>query len=235
MAPTLVSSVAMPLLPRLGRAIADKDRYAQTETVNEGLRLTSLIAMPVSAGLALYSKEILALLFKNESESITLCAPLLTVLAFSVSLSCLITLSNAILQAYGHPTIPLVAMAVGAAVKIVVAYFLIGNESINIMGAPISTFFCDLIINIIGCLYVCRYVPQKIDVFGTLIKSFAAAVLSVGASKWIYSYLAARYGDGNLVTFVCIGIAAFLYALLCIVFRIVNVKEIKLRRSIFAE
>ncbi len=232
LAPTLVGSVAMPILPKLGGAIAEKNRYLQIETVNDGLRLTSLIAMPVSAGLALYSKEILTLLFKNENEAITLCAPLLTVLSFSVCLSCLVTFSNAVLQAYGHTALPLFAMSIGAVVKIILAYVLIGHESINIIGAPISTFFCDLVINIIGFGCVCRYVPGRISVGKALVRPFAAAVISVGASKLIFGALSARYGEGASITLCGIMIAALLYFILCILLKIFDLKEIMLARKV---
>ena len=231
LAPTLASSVSMPILPRLGKAISDRDIQAQTDAVNEGLCLTSLISMPVSAGLALYSKEILTLLFKNQPEAIELCAPLLTVLSFSVGLSCLVTYSNAVLQAYGRPSIPLLSMGVGAIVKIVLAYFLIGNESVNIMGAPISTFFCDLVINLISFACICKCIPKKISVGKTLVLPFAAAVISVGVSKFLYGAITARYGEGNLMTAVGICIAALLYCLLCLVFKIIDPKEIILSRK----
>ncbi len=227
LAPTLVASVAMPILPRLGRAIAERDRSGQTATVNDGLKLTSLISMPISAGLALYSKEILTLLFKNETAAIELCAPLLTVLAFSVNLSCFVAIFNAVLQAYGHPVVPLLAMGIGGIVKIALAYFLIGNESINIMGAPISTFFCDLVINIIGFAFVCKYVPDKISVGKAFLLPFAAAISSIGVSKLIYGALSAKYGEGLLITICGILTAALIYILLCLILKVVDLNEIR--------
>ncbi len=231
LAPTLVGSVALPILPKLGGAIAERDRAAQLRTVNEGLALTSLISMPAAFGLALYSKEILTLLFKNESEAIMLCAPLLAVLALSVLLSSLVTFSNAVLQAYGHPSIPLISTGIGAIFKIALAYFLIGNESINIMGAPISTFFCDLIIILIGFAYICRYVPGRIDVGRALMRPFIASALSVGASKLIYGAMSARCGEGSLITVCGICVAGALYCLLCLILRPVDLKIIKSARK----
>ena len=227
LAPALIGSVAMPTLPRLGRAIASGDKRGQIDTVNDGIALTSLISMPISAGLALYSREILELVFKGESVAIELCAPLLTVLAFSVSFSSLVALTNAILQAYGHPSLPLISMGVGAVIKIVLAYFLIGNEAINIAGAPISTFFCDIMINIISFSFVLKYIPGTIRVQKVFVRPFLAAIISVASSKIIYGGLSAKYGAGSLITLFCIAIAAIMYCILCLALKVIDIKEIK--------
>ena len=184
--------------------------------------------MPISVGLALYSKEILELIFNGEDEAIALCAPLLTLLAFSVSFSSLVTVTNAVLQAYGHPSLPLVSMGVGAMVKIILAYFLIGNEAINIAGAPISTFFCDVAINIVSFSFICRYIPGKIRIEKVFFRPFLASAISVGISKIIYGGLSAKYVGGSLITLLCVAIAGFIYLLASLVLRVINIKEIKL-------
>lgn len=227
LAPALIGSVSMSIIPRLSRAIANGDKGAQIDTVNDGITLTSIISMPIAAGLALYSREILELIFKGESEAIELCAPLLTLLAFSVSLSSMLALTSAVLQAYKHPALPLISMGIGAAVKIILAYFLIGNESVNIAGAPISTFFCDMTINIVSFSFVLRYLPGKLKIGKIFVKPFLASAISVAASKIIYGNLSARYGDGRIVTLLCVAVAAILYLTVCLVFKVIDIKEIK--------
>ena len=227
LAPALIGSVAMPILPKLSHAIALGDRETQTETVNDGIRLTSIIAMPVSVGLVLYSKEILELLFRGEDRAIELCAPLLTILSLSITFSCMVTLGNAILQAYGRPSLPLLAMGVGAVIKIILAYFLIGNISMNIAGAPISTFFCDLVINILNFHFISRLVPGKLNVGKTFVAPFAAAVISVGASKIIYGATSARLGKGAVLTLCAIALAAITYLVTCVVLKVIDINEIK--------
>ena len=39
-------------------------------------------------------------------------------------------------------------------VKIAVAYFLIGNEKIGLLGAPISAFACDLAVNAVNFYFI---------------------------------------------------------------------------------
>ena len=227
LAPALVSSVAVPLIPRLGRAIADKDKYTQGETVNDGIRLTAIISMPIGAGLSLFSKQILELIFKGQAEEIALSAPLLSILGFSVTLSCLITTGNSILQAYGHPSIPVISMTVGTIVKATLAFILIGVPKINAAGAPISTFFCDLVINLINFVYICKYIPEPVNVGKALIRPFIASVAAVSSAKLFYGIAEAKVGDGPMLTLASVAVAGIIYLILCLLLRVIDKNDLR--------
>ena len=231
-APALVSSVALPLIPRLGHAISDGDKWKETETVNDGMRLASLISMPIGVGISLFSKEILELLFMGQTDEIELAAPLLSVLGMSVALSCLVTVGNAVLQAYGRPHIPTVSMTAGAILKVILAYFLIGDPSIGIMGAPISTLICDLAINLINFYYIAKCVPEAIDVRRSFIGPFIAAIIAGAISRLAFGAAEVKADIGSLLTVGAILLCAIIYAFLCLAFKVVKVDEIrKLRRK----
>ncbi len=230
-APAFVSSIALPLIPKLGGAISDGDRAAQVETVNDGMRFACLISMPISIGLSLFSKEILELLFAGQAAEIELAAPLLSVLGISVTLSCLVTVGNAVLQAYGRPHIPTVSMTVGAVLKIVFAYALIGMREIGIMGAPISTLICDLVINLVNFYFIVKYLPGNIDIGRSFLRPFCAAAISVGVSKCAYGAAEAKFGEGAFLTLGAITLCALIYAILCLTFKVIRLDEIsKLRQ-----
>ena len=231
-APALVSSVALPLIPRLGRAISEGDREKESETINEGMRLASLISMPIGIGISLFSKEILELLFKGQSEEIELAAPLLSVLGMSVALSCLVTVGNAVLQAYGRPHIPTVSMTVGAILKVIFAYFLIGDPSIGIMGAPISTLICDLTIDLINFYYILKCVPDAIDVRRSFLRPFMAAMIAAAVSRLAFGAAEAKADTGgSLLTILAILFCALIYASLCLAFKVVRLDEIRKLRQ----
>lgn len=229
LAPALISAVAHPLIPRLGDAIALGDGEGQASAANDAVRFTSLIAMPISMGISLFSKEILELLFSGQTAEIELCAPLLSVLGMSVTLSCLVTVGNAMLQTYGRARIPMISMLVGSVTKIVVSYFLIGNASVSIMGAPISTLLCDLVINIINFYYICKLIPGGIKVGKPLVRPFISALVAVLVAKITYGYFAAKYGGGTLQILSFIGLAAVLYVPLILLLGTVSLSEISLR------
>ena len=226
LAPALVSSVAMPLIPTLSRAVASGDRYEQTRVVGEAIRLTSLISMPISLGLTLFSKPILELIFSGEKQAIITASPLLSVLGISVTLSCMITVSNAVLQSYSKASAPILSMLVGSAVKVAVAYMLVGNGNIGILGAPISTFVCDMIITLVNFYFICRVMPNMPRFGWILVRPFLAAALSVSMARVLYNVMSVKVGESAVLTLLSIVFAAMLYVIVAFVFGAVGKEDI---------
>ncbi len=211
LAPALITSVAMPLIPSLSRAVAMGDREGQTRAVEEALRCTAIISMPITVGLALFSRPILQLIFSGEDAAIGVAAPLLTILSLSVTSSCLITVGNAVLQAYRKPTIPIISMVAGSALKIIIAFFLIGDARIGLLGAPISTFVCDFLINAINFYFIGRCVPEAPNVSRVFWRPFSSALVSVSVAKLAFNILCSKIGEGSFPTMGAIAFAAILY------------------------
>lgn len=211
LAPALISSISLPLVPALSSAVTSKDKTAQAVVVTDAIKLTAVVSMPISLGLTFFSKEILELIFAGEPEAVSLAAPLLSMLGLSVTLSCLITVGNAVLQAYSKAWVPILSMAVGAVIKVILAYFLIGNKDINIAGAPISTFFCDLTINAINFWFICKYMPEPVSIGRIFVRPFAASFICVGSARLIYSFASDIAGRPKLLTIGAVALAAILY------------------------
>ncbi len=187
--PSLITGVALSLVPMLASSIEKKDTKNEKVVVLSSLKLCLLIAMPCSLAITVFSKQILQLLFANEYEAINICAPLLSALGISVFLSCLITETNAILQAYGKQGKPIISMIVGAVAKIIFSYVLIGIPSINVMGAPISTFICSLAVVFVNFYFIRKY-STSLDGIGKIFaRTFVSSVISVCASMLIYTVL----------------------------------------------
>ena len=250
LAPTLISSVALPLVPTLAGYVAVGDERGQVEAVSGAVKLTMIVSMPISLGLSLFSREILTLIFGGEPDAVALATPLLSILAISIPLACLITLENAVLQAYSAASLPMISMAAGSLVKIILAYFLIGNRAIGIAGAPISTFACDIVINAINWYFIGKRLPKfaaqdgkntaqggkntarEVSI-GIIARPFFAAFISVGAARLAYSLIAARIGESSLATLATIALCAVIYLPISLFIGAIGRDEVKaiLRRE----
>ena len=211
LAPALVTAVALPLVPAISAAAAKGDGEEQFKVMNSSLKLTCLLATPISLGLCVFSKEILSLLFAGEYEAIEVAYPLLSILGLSVLLSCLITVTNAVLQAYKKAHLPIVSMICGAGVKIVLAYFLIGNPGINIYGAPISTFFCNLTITLMNFYYLGKYAPMMPSLYRVFAKPLIYSAVAVGGAYAFMRYFESKLDLGIWTTVAAIMLAAIIY------------------------
>ncbi len=185
--PSLSASVALSAVPALaaafGRGGAGEAETRRTAT--SALRVTIAVAVPAALGLAVFSKDILSLLFSGQPTAVAEAAPWLSCLALSVPAACLVTVTGGMLQASGHAGRPMIAMLAGVGVKTVLAYILLGNARIGMMGAPVSSLICDTVIVIVNIISLSRLAPAMLPIRRDAWRMFAIptalSILSVTA------------------------------------------------------
>jgi len=213
--PTLVNSIALPLIPLLSAAIASNNRERQLALVQASYRITAIFAIPAAIGISVFSKPILSLLFSGEEAAVLSAAPLLSVLGVSVFLSCMITATNSVLHAYRSVNRPILSLLAGSVVKIFVAYFLIGNSKIGIIGAPISSFFCNAVVVLLNLIFadrLCR-IPSLWKIFA---KPLFFSTVSAFFAWSFYQWLVDRMGEGRIPTLIVLGTMVIVYFILAV-------------------
>ena len=229
--PSLITPIAMALIPELTVFIKRKNLFGQKETVEKAIRLTSLLAMPSSLAVSVFSRQILSLLFASQTEAVEIAAPLLSLLGGSVLFSCLITTANAILQAYGCVKMPIFSMSVGVLVKAFTSYFLLGAENIGAYGAPIGSLACNVTVVLLNFALILRYASGANDSLNfsrCFVKPFLSSVLAIGLSYVAYGYLSHK-SFSNLVAFaVAVAIAIPIYFLLAFLLGALSRDDIKM-------
>lgn len=208
--PTLVNAIALPLIPLLSAAIASGDRTRQHTLVQASYRLTALFAMPASVAMILFAKPLLSLLFARQAATVAAAAPLLSMLGVSVFLSCMISATNSVLHAYQSVNRPIVSLLAGSTVKIIVAYFLIGNPQIGILGAPISTFICNAIVVLLNLIFADRLCKLS-SLWDVCLKPLAFSGLAGGIAFWLYRFAIQRIGEGIAATLSAVATMGLLY------------------------
>lgn len=208
--PTLVNSIALPLVPMLSAAIASGDRARQEDMIRNSYQLTALFALPASLGVAAYAEPILRLLFGGTPSAVEIAAPLLSALGMSVFFSCMITATNSVLHAYQAVKRPIVSMLAGAAIKILTAYLLIGNPRIALLGAPISTFLCNVTVVCVNLLFAATLCHVS-GLWQLFWRPLAAATLSIGVSYAVYWILSTHIGEHAMLTVSAILLAMIFY------------------------
>ncbi len=222
---TLVSAIALPLVPMLSGAIESNDISKEKFIINSALKLVSIVALPAGLGISVFGIDILKLLFASQSEEIEYTAPLLSILGLSVFLSSMITVTNAILQSYKMVKNPIISMTVGTLIKVALAFVLIGIPRINIYGAPISTFFSTAVIVTLN-LY---FIVKRIGRIGSLVQLFilptVAALISIaigiGCSMMLSNILVSK---ANII--IVIIIVFISYLILILKLKVLNEEDI---------
>ena len=229
--PSLITPISMALIPELTGFIKKNNSIGQTETVEKALRLTSILSMPASIALLVFARPILSILFAGQSEAVGIAAPLLSLLGTSVFFSCLITTTNAILQAYGCVGMPIFSMSVGVAVKAFSSYFLLGTAGIAEYGAPIGSLACNVTVVLLNFALMLRYAKNTENALGIskcFLRPFIASVLSIGASYATYVYASTHFLS-EIVSFgVAVIVAIPLYCLLVFLLGALSRDDIKM-------
>lgn len=229
--PSLIAPISMALIPELTGFIERKNIVGQVRSVEKSLRLTSVLAMPASLAIMLFSKQILSVLFRGETEAVEIAAPLLAMLGASILFSCLITTTNAILQAYRCVGMPIFSMAVGVAVKAFSSYFLLGTEGVGVLGAPIGSLACNVTVVLLNFALIIRYAKNTegaVSITKTFIKPFVASVLSIGTAYAVFIGLEARRIEELLAFGIAVLLAVLLYCVFVFLFGLMEREDLKM-------
>lgn len=213
--PSLLAPVTMALMPLLGAAAARGE--SAEGTLESALRVTALVAIPASLGLSMFARPLLELVFHGQDAAIALAAPLLSVLALAVLPAALVTLTGGALQATGHTLLPVIATAVGAVVKLAVESVLLVHPRFLLMGAPISTLCCTLVVLVIEWSALARLCPRALRVT-QLLRPLLATIPALALGGGLYFLLYRRVGAQSWVmppvlTVVCLTLLFFALAL----------------------
>lgn len=228
-----ITPIAVSVIPVISAAIARKQRGEAKATIESCMKLTNLIALPAAVGLCVLSKPIFELLYPNSNEN----GPtLLAMLGIATYFVCTYVITNAVLQASGHERLALMALPIGGIVKIIINWILVGTPSINILGAPIGTIVCYVLITVLNVVFMSAKLPEKPNIASITIRPvICTAIMGAGAygvyglmRKFIYTAL----GGGRIALIICLGaailIAVIIYAVLIIALRAVTKDDVLL-------
>ena len=221
--PSLTTSVALSATPALSAALQKgKEGISELQkTAFSALRITLILVFPASLGVAVFSEDILSLLFRGQPEAVAQATPWLSCLGLSIPAACLITVTGAMLQAAGKAHKPIISMLCGVGVKVVVAYTLLGRDGWGMAGAPVSSLCCDAVILLCNLFFIGKHAPAMLPNVSKGLSLVgipaAAAILSITATKLLRAILgwqsitplhtvstvacaACLYGAGLLIT-----------------------------------
>ena len=228
---TLITALAVSVLPTIANARAAQNFTKVSKTMATALRLTMMITLPAGAGFLLLSTPILRLFY---SEGTALGGQLMAILGFAVPAVALVAITNAILQAFGRIDLPLVSMFLGAVVKILGDYFLVGSPVFQIAGAPISTAVCYWLIALLNLFHIGR-LSHALPPLGRTVGRPLAATIGMGAAVYICRtglahLLAAAPGSAldKLITLAVIVVAVAVYGVLLLALHAVEREDVLL-------
>ncbi|MBR5262681.1 MAG: polysaccharide biosynthesis protein [Clostridia bacterium] len=196
--PTITMTLGISAIPIISAAWAHRDNKTIKTTVESVIRVTMLIALPVGFGLAAVSYNLLNMFYPEASATIG--APILAIYGASVFLFAVSSPITNMIQALGRTDIPVKSLCIGAVIKIILNYILIGDPEININGAPIGSIACYVVMVAINLISIIRITGVKINFASIFLKPFTCSAISslaAFATVRVFSNILGGFGDAD--------------------------------------
>ncbi|MBR5614812.1 MAG: polysaccharide biosynthesis protein [Clostridia bacterium] len=216
---TIVVGLSMSIVPAISTALAERKPRDAQEITASVLRITMLFALPCAMGFFVLSEPILRVLYSDANACF-----LLQKLALAVAFVALVSVSNAVLQAYGKVYYPVVNMLVGGIVKVIMNYMLIPVWGID--AAPIATTVCYGTIAVLNILCIVCMLKVKLSVVYMLVKPLTATVVMGATVILVYGALDKILPASRLVTIFSIGVGALVYAVALVLIKGIKKEDV---------
>ncbi|MBQ8263376.1 MAG: polysaccharide biosynthesis protein [Oscillospiraceae bacterium] len=224
-----ITPLTISVVPAIASCVAAKKHKESCEIGEGSVRIGAIIALPMGVGLSVLSYPIMNVLYPDSHAS---GGVLLMYMGIASIFVCLALISNAVLQAHGNEKLTVVSMIVGGIVKIGVNWVLVGNPNINIVGAPIGTLCCYVVMCLMNYIFLRKCMEVRPSVKRMLLRP-VISTLVMGAAAWVVYALASMVlGEGwmrmALAMLCSVGVAVVVYLVLIIVTRAVTMEDMKL-------
>lgn len=217
---------SVSILPVLTAAFTAKDKEGVAKNMTTCFKYALMLALPAGVGISVLADPIMNIIYFNTPDEASAGAPLLAVFGIAVILYAVVSISGAILQAFGQVNKPLIALCVGGVVKCALNAVLVGVENINILGAPIATCVCYVVMIALDLFFLRQYLEGCGAIITTTIKTVVASLIMGAVAYFAYQPLSSLAGVrmGGLLA-ICV--AVVVYAVLVLLFKIVTMQELK--------
>lgn len=206
-----IDAICISLMPAVTTAFTLKNKNDLEAHIKTGLKTMMIITYPCAIGLIVLAKPILTMLYYKKYDEALMAVPALQILALSIiTLSIMRTLQSC-LQGIGKMMLPVWNLFIGAFVKAVSAYILIGIPAINISGAAAGSVLAYITAGILNFRALKKYADVSLDMKSIFVRPLIAALIMGAAAIGSYKLLLLITSSNAVSTLIAIGIAAAVY------------------------
>ncbi len=147
-------ALSMSLVPAISEALVLRDRALIRSRSSVSIKLTTLFVIPASVGLYLLAEPVIVVLFGLENAG---AGYALAYMSWSVIPLGLYVSTTGILQGLGKTVTPVVNMALGGAVKSILAWYLTAVPSLHVGGAALASVIGTGVAAVLNLYAVARH------------------------------------------------------------------------------
>lgn len=206
-------SLAVSLVPSISESMARKDILGVKKKGELALKMSMLLGLPAAMGLFILSKPMMHMFYPKETESLGI---VLMYLAPAVIFLTLVQTMTGILQGMGKERVPVINMAIGALVKLIISYYLTSIPKININGAAIGTVAGYALAFYLNFIILKKYLIKGIRIVPIFAKPAIATAIMAIFAHLSYKYLYVFTSSNKLSVLISILLSVIIYGLVII-------------------
>ena len=243
---TLVFPIATSILPAVSGALAVKKTKRASYLTAQAIRISGIIAVPCGVFLFVTGRSCISLLYgaDNWSKPIPIgngnsIIPLesaslsLSILAFAVFFISVVSTCNSLLNAYGKPHLPFIAVVIGISVLTVSEIALLYSP-LGIQGAPIGSLICYFIVTLLDIWFLRKYCGVRLKLAGMFARPVLCGLISGAFVFAVYRLVYSLWQSpdsrtASFFTLLAAGITLVIaYVITTLVFRAIKEDEVRL-------
>ena len=206
-----IDAICISLMPAVTTAFTLNNKQDMDDHIKTGLKTMMIITYPCAIGLIVLAKPILTMLYYRKYDEALLAVPALQILALSIiTLSIMRTLQSC-LQGIGKMMLPVYNLFIGAIVKAVSSYILLGIPAVNINGAAIGSVLAYVTAGILNFRALKKYTNVSLDMKSIFFRPLVAALIMGAAAIVSYKLLFLITSSNAVSTLVSVMFAAAVY------------------------
>ena len=206
-----VDAICISLMPAVTTAFTLKNKPQLDGHIKAGLKTMMVITYPCMIGLIVLAKPILTMLyFKKQDEALT-AVPTLQILSATIVLLAIMRAFSTSLQGIGKMLLPVWNLFLGAVVKTVVSYVLVGIPALNVNGAAIGSITAYITAGILNYLALRKYAGVSLDVRSIFLTPLYAALIMGAGAAASYKLIYLITSSNAVSTILAILIAVVIY------------------------
>ena len=206
-----IDAICISLMPAVTASFTLHNKEELSGNIKTGLKTMMIIAYPCTIGLVVLARPILTMLYYKQIDEAEMAVPTMQILALTIVTLAIMRTFSTSLQGIGKMMLPVGNLFIGAVVKAIVSYILLGIPSININGAAIGSVIAYVTAGILNYRALRKYADIELDAKGIFIRPLIAAVIMGAATIAAYKLIYMGTSSNTIATMLSIVVAVAVY------------------------
>lgn len=206
-----IDAICISLMPAVTAAFTLRKKDELDTHIRTGLKTMMVIAYPCAIGLMVMARPILRMLYVKKLDEADMAVPTLQILAFSIITLSVMRIMASCLQGIGKMQLPVVNLFIGAVIKTIVTYVLVGIPALNIKGAAIGSVCAYLTAGLLNYRALRKHADISLDIKGIFVKPLIASLIMGAGAVLSYRLLFMLTSSNAISTLIAILFAVIVY------------------------